>query len=56
MGRFAADASVAGTGPDEVRLRALFWPASLVTGAGARLADRARRLGRLDRFRRPRAA
>jgi hypothetical protein len=40
----------------EVRLRALFWPASLVTGAGARLADRARRLGRLDRFRRPRAA
>jgi hypothetical protein len=37
------------------RLRARFWPASLVTGAGARLADRVRRLGGLARFRRPRA-
>jgi hypothetical protein len=27
----------------DVRFRAVLWPASLVTGAGARLADRVRR-------------
>jgi hypothetical protein len=41
--------------PRDVRLRAQLWPASLVSGAGARLADRVRRLGGLSRFRRPRA-
>jgi hypothetical protein len=41
--------------PRDIRLRALLWPASLVTGAGARLTDRARRLGALARPRRPRA-
>jgi hypothetical protein len=42
--------------PREVRLRARLWPASLMTGAGARLAGRVRqRLVTLTRPRRPRA-
>jgi hypothetical protein len=40
----------------DVRLRARLWPASLVAGAGTRLADRARRrLGTRPRLRRPHA-
>ena len=39
----------------DVRLRALLWPASLVTGAGARLSEGVRRrLGSLTRLGRPR--
>ena len=41
--------------PRDVRLRARLWPASLVSGAGARLADRTRRLGPRTRLRRPHA-
>ncbi|HEY0401922.1 MAG TPA: DUF3488 and transglutaminase-like domain-containing protein [Blastococcus sp.] len=41
----------------DVRFRAVLWPASLVTGAGARLADRVRRRPvTLTRPRRPRSA
>ena len=40
----------------DVRLRALLWPASLVTGAGARVSEAARRrLGSRTKPRRPRA-
>jgi hypothetical protein len=42
--------------PRGVRLRALFWPGSLVTGSGARTAAAVRRrLGFLGHPRRPRA-
>ncbi|MCW2533640.1 MAG: Transglutaminase-like enzyme predicted cysteine protease [Blastococcus sp.] len=42
--------------PRGVRLRAVLWPASLMTGSGARLADRARRrLVAPARLRRPRS-
>jgi hypothetical protein len=41
--------------PRRTRLRALLWPTSLVSGAGSRLTEQARRrLASLDRFRRRR--